>query len=1476
MIHFFKFIEAAQTAVALLLLCMLLASKESYGFQNSPIVFTTTGIWHSTPEESCNYWASRRDIEYVGIPRSQQAEIKDMWVIPWAANGEMNALPAVHYQCGVRIFHYGNPPYQQPYEYDWRFGGAYPVCKVGDGPSSTINSDTVCNIPDHIPDRGANLGQPATCVGNPINAATGNKFDQQIDVVLPTFTFSRFYNSFGFSSNGQIGMSWRHSFQSSLSINSTTITATRADGKLIYFRLEGTNWINQQASGDSLVHVTDGNGSFTGWVLTTADDRKEYYNPSGNLIAIADRAGRLVSLNYDTNHRLIAVADDVGRSLNFTYDGSSRIKTITDPAGSIYQYSYDIYGNLVSVTYPDGKIRTYHYNESAYTSGANLPHALTGISDEKGMRFAIYHYDTQGRAIFTEHAQGAERYHLTYNPGNTMITDPLGTQRTHHFQTFFGVAKNAGQSQPAGSGCTASSSSLDYDEQGNMVSQTDFNGNKTCYAYDLNRNLEIARVEGLSASQSCPTDIVSHVPALNSAERRILTSWHSTFQLPLIITEPNRETKIDYDSHGNITRYHLRDLSSTASRTWTLSYQYHTTVPGLILQTLIDGPRTDLSDITVIDFYLPDANCIGNHAGCNGQIQRITNALGHQTQIVRYNAHGQIEEMIDPNGLVTTILYDARQRVLNRVIGTEITSYEYDSAGQLVKVISPDGSSLSYSYDAAHRLIEIKDSLSNRITYTLDSMGNRIKEDVFDLSGTLIQTHRSEYDALGRLWKSVGAQNEITELGYDANGNLKQSLNPLAFMTIGQFDTLDRLTQITDPAQGLTRLQYNHQDEIIQVAAPNGASTRYTYNGLGDLIREESADRGLIKYTYDSAGNLKTVTDARGVRHTYFYDALNRPLKRSHSAIAGIPGTTIPTWNYDAGVNETGQLTSITDSSGSTQFSYDQQGRLVRKVQTTKVGTASLSHTLGYTYDQTGKLTQTTYPSGAQITTLYGIDGRPNEIQLNGTTLIRDIAYQPFGAVKRWIWSNNQTHTRQFDMDGRLIRYPHGNSLRTVHFDEAGRLAQYLHTDTPALNRSFMHDGLDRLTSEVGGTSMSLWTYDANGNRITSQPGNQLYIYEYLPNSNRLISISSSAVESYSYDLAGNIISDGSTSYTYNTGGRLYQVNRSGKINRYFYNAFGERVIKTGAWLVNGPYRFVYDSDGKLIGEYDKNGLRQETVWLDDTPIAVIKKNSVGEFTVYQIHTDHLNTPRAILDSQHRVVWQWYSGAFGETLPEEDPDGDGIKFEYNPRFPGQYWDKETNLHYNYFRDYDPGIGRYIQSDPIGLLGGLNTYGYVEQNPLSFTDPTGEAIPILICIANPWCRGMLSGVTQALGNLGYQLARKGQCPVDFREVASWGLNGITLSFGVGAGLNGGVNSVFWSGDENAKKAKLIGRPIASTPIGALMNNRVRARWVWAIASAIYAGNAKGTVIKVGTQAGKIWANVELVILRRRGISIKIIS
>lgn len=137
---------------------------------------------------------------------------------------------------------------------------------------------------------------------------------------------------------------------------------------------------------------------------------------------------------------------------------------------------------------------------------------------------------------------------------------------------------------------------------------------------------------------------------------------------------------------------------------------------------------------------------------------------------------------------------------------------------------------------------------------------------------------------------------------------------------------------------------------------------------------------------------------------------------------------------------------------------------------------------------------------------------------------------------------------------------------------------------------------------------------------------------------------------------------------------------------------------------------FVYGNQGELLGEYratDGSTLR-EYIWLGKIPIAVVAPEAVGAGApseVFFIHADHLNTPRIIVDMLGRQRWHWLSAEpFGDSLPNEDPSGLG-KFSFDLRFPGQLFDRDTGLTYNHHRDYDASLGRYTQSDPIGLEGG---------------------------------------------------------------------------------------------------------------------------------------------------------------------------
>lgn len=452
------------------------------------------------------------------------------------------------------------------------------------------------------------------------------------------------------------------------------------------------------------------------------------------------------------------------------------------------------------------------------------------------------------------------------------------------------------------------------------------------------------------------------------------------------------------------------------------------------------------------------------------------------------------------------------------------------------------------------------------------------------------------------------------------------------------------------------------------------------------------------------------------MKHTYTYDALNRLSRRAHTTVAGIPGSPDIIRGYDEGINGIGHLTSIANKLTKTTYAYDLQGRVISKVQ----GYGSPSRRLNTTYDAVGHLHTQTYPSGLQIGYGYDVQGRINNLTINGQVLLNNLTYQPFGPPKSWAWSNGQAYTRSFDSDGRLADYPIGSDTRIITYDAASRITAYSH-NTAVGDQQFAYDLVDRLSAYSDNTTSQTYQYDANGNRTT-------YLSTIATTSNCLLNVQGPTAKTYSYDAAGNITSDGTAIFTWNAAGRLYQTTSGGQIYTYTDNGLGKRILKNSTALSNGPYRFVYDHAGHLIGEYDKNNsLRQETVWLGDTPVAVVKPAPAPQqIQVYFIQTDHLNAPRVILNNANIPIWRWdHTDAFGTTLPNEDPDGDGNQFEYNLRFPGQYYDQETGLHYNYFRDYDPGNGRYIESDPIGLSGGLNTYTYVGNNPLTRIAPDGR-------------------------------------------------------------------------------------------------------------------------------------------------------
>jgi RHS repeat-associated protein len=237
------------------------------------------------------------------------------------------------------------------------------------------------------------------------------------------------------------------------------------------------------------------------------------------------------------------------------------------------------------------------------------------------------------------------------------------------------------------------------------------------------------------------------------------------------------------------------------------------------------------------------------------------------------------------------------------------------------------------------------------------------------------------------------------------------------------------------------------------------------------------------------------------------------------------------------------------------------------------------------------------------------------------------------------------------------------------------------------------------------------------GNRATKTIGGTNTQYTYGTTSNRLTKISGSPAKTITSDANGSITNNGTNQFTYDARERLVSAQTSIGTVQYKYNALGQRVSKT---TPTSTTVFHYDQTGQLIGE--KNGTNTiDYIYLNTIPVA-IGKSSTPQMNY--INADQLNTPRVITNETGTTLWQWDGEAFGNTPPNENPSGAG-NFAFNLRFPGQYFDVETNLNQNYYRDYDPTTGRYIESDPLGLYGGqISTYAYVGGNPISHTDPKG--------------------------------------------------------------------------------------------------------------------------------------------------------
>jgi RHS repeat-associated protein len=511
-----------------------------------------------------------------------------------------------------------------------------------------------------------------------------------------------------------------------------------------------------------------------------------------------------------------------------------------------------------------------------------------------------------------------------------------------------------------------------------------------------------------------------------------------------------------------------------------------------------------------------------------------------------------------------------------------------------------------------------------------------------------------------------------------------------------------------------------------------------------------SPDRGTRIYSYDLADHLTKVIDGDGVEVDYAYDAAGRLQSATYP---GHSAETI-TYAYDAtagGNQGVGRLTGVTEESGATALTYDEQGRVVAEAKTIQAKT----YTLGFGYDANGQVTTITLPSGRTVSYARAPDGLVTGITTKATplssadNLATSVAYLPFGPLQGLTYGNGLALTRTYDQNywltGAQVAAT-GTTRLDLSFDRNanGQLTGVTDSASSGRGAAFDYTDAGRLNVATGPWGADTFTYDAAGNRTDKARtiGGVTAHESPVPAlaSNRVTQVKNGAgavIRTLTYNPGGDLAQDAITSgatynFTYNARKRLVTAGAAtGDQGSYGYDYLGHRVWRTVVGVsATVQTHYVFDQAGHLLAEHDgaTGAVLREYVWLDDMPLAMIDSTGPSPVT-YFIHSGQIEEPLVMTDAAQNKVWDAYVEPFGYAQVFGTPSA-GLDL----RLPGQFTEYETGgLFQNWHRNYDPSLGRYIEADPLGIEAGQNLYAYVDGDALDLTDAEGLQARLLSTI-----------------------------------------------------------------------------------------------------------------------------------------------
>jgi RHS repeat-associated protein len=1060
--------------------------------------------------------------------------------------------------------------------------------------------------------------------------------------------------------------------------------------------------VTMQYAGGKMVAVLDHTGRK---VLEIAYDGNRISEVRDVPRSSDDAPARVVKYTYASNGGLKTVTDVRGNVMTYEYDDKDRMKSVTDQEGRVRTIAYGPTNRVTKLTQPDGAVTEYDYE---YDATKKLFYAKTKrpiVDGQQRVELSVYSADGQ---LVSQSVNGRVQRELGQDGRTDKITDGRGnlTQTTRNeFNQLTSVVYADGTSETN----SFNTKTLQLEQHRTA------DGFTHQFERDERGNLRRQRL-----AVGAPDERVSEY-TLDERARTVTETVKGRVEANGKVT-PDASFAYEYDDQDNVIR-----VTDPEGNAWTYTY----TRWGDVL-TATDARKG-------VWRYSYDAA---------GNVLTSTSPLNFVRRF-EYDKVGNQLKMIDGRGKVFLSQFDERNRTTGEVDPYgNVYKTEYNALGAISNVTDAAGKTTRFAYDAWTRPRQSWDGKG--FTYVMgyeDAEGvdngarqpTKVKYPTFD--------RLFKYDERNRLKQKTdldGAEGRVEQYGYDALGRRKSITNANGKTSTLQYNAFGQMTRMADSLGNGLRWVYDAQGRVSEITDANGKKTALEYDRRGLVTRVVNALGKVTRYEYDANGWDAATISANGSKVTYEHDADGRLTSRSEY---GTNGTLLKTTRYS--YDEEDNLVGWSDGTFSSVLAYDDAERLIKE----SINYGSFVSGYSYSYYPNNQVKTFTGPDGVTVTYSYDAVGQlervsiPDEGDISVTDwqwAARKTVLLPGGVEQRLTHDGLGVTTslkvvnpaqstvfelqQKFGLNYEVTETKRDGAATRYDYDDADRLTQ-VRAESAAFNEGYTVDAAgNRATHTRGGSPIgSTWTYN-DGQQLT-QRGTVRYEWDDNGNLSKKVDAAvngSAATVSYEYDALDRltVVRDGSGAV----------------VARYSYDPFDRRLSKKLG--DTGVVTYYLPAMAGLLAEFDASG--EVTVsygWHPEQdngvyPLYARVQGSQGRRYVYY-HNDPLGTPQRITDKSGAVVWAADYDGFGKATVKT---GLSEPVTNNLRFPGQYFDAETQLHYNDRRYYDPETGRYITRDPLGFGGGGNLYAYAGHNPINLTDPTGEILP---CIAANYLRCLAS-------------------------------------------------------------------------------------------------------------------------------------